>query len=77
MIFSKYINPGDKVFHADIPGAALVVVQSSGEQVSEEAKKEAAEFSAAHSKAWSRGLGTVDVYCVDPETRHYLEAALG
>jgi len=67
MIFSKYLKPGDKVFHADIPGAALVVIQSEGREVTEEAKREAAEFSAAKSKAWSRGFGTMDVYCVDPE----------
>lgn len=66
LIYSKYINPGDKVFHADIPGAALVVIQSDGREVSEEAKREASEFSAASSKAWGKGLGAIDVYCIDP-----------
>jgi len=67
LIYSKYIKAGDYVFHADIPGAALVVIQGDGRVVSDEAKREAAEFSAANSKAWSKGLGTIDVYGVEPE----------
>lgn len=66
MVYKKYCNPGDKAFHADIPGAALVVIQSGGKEVSAEAMKEAAEFSAAHSKAWNKNLGTIDVFMVDP-----------
>jgi predicted ribosome quality control (RQC) complex YloA/Tae2 family protein len=57
----------DIVFHADIPGAAFVVIKSEGHEIPEETKKEAAEFSAANSKAWSRGMGNVDVFSVSPE----------
>lgn len=67
MIYSKYLKPGDYVFHADIPGASLVVVQAEAREITKEVKREAAEFSAAHSKAWSKGLGTVDVFGVRPE----------
>jgi hypothetical protein len=45
----------------------LVVIQSDGREVSMEAKREAAEAAAAYSKAWSKGLGTVDVFGVGPE----------
>jgi hypothetical protein len=33
-------------------------------EVPDETRKEAAEFAAANSKAWSRGLGTIDIYSV-------------
>jgi predicted ribosome quality control (RQC) complex YloA/Tae2 family protein len=66
-IIKKYLLPEDLVFHADIPGAAFVVIKVEGKEVSNEAKKEAAEFAAANSKAWSRGLGTIDIFCVRPD----------
>lgn len=64
MIMKKHLDKGDLVFHADIQGASLVVVKAQGMEVPDETKREAAEFSAANSKAWSRGLGNVDVYYV-------------
>ncbi|MBL7160473.1 MAG: NFACT family protein [Candidatus Aenigmarchaeota archaeon] len=67
LVYSKYINPGDLAFHADIPGASLIVIQSVGREVTEEAKREAAEASASYSKAWSKGLGTIDIFAVRPE----------
>jgi hypothetical protein len=66
MIISKYMNPGDLVFHADMPGASFVVIQSKGREVSEEARKEAAELAAASSRAWSKGLDNVDIFCAGP-----------
>jgi predicted ribosome quality control (RQC) complex YloA/Tae2 family protein len=63
-IVRKYTESGDFVFHADIQGAAFTVIKSQGQQVSEQAKKEAAEFAAANSKAWAKGLGNIDVYSV-------------
>jgi len=61
-LLAKHAYSDDWVFHADIPGAGFVVIQGSGKDVPEQTKREAAEFAAANSKAWSRGLGTVDVY---------------
>lgn len=67
LLFSKHLKQGDLAFHADIPGAALVVIQASGRPITPEAKREAAEFAAAHSKAWPTGLGTVDVFAARPD----------
>ena len=68
MIFSKYIEPNDLVFHADVHGASLVVAKAGDkEEISDETKKEASEFAAAHCKAWSNNLSDVDVYCVKPD----------
>ncbi|MFH1294353.1 MAG: NFACT RNA binding domain-containing protein, partial [Candidatus Aenigmatarchaeota archaeon] len=67
LIYSKHMEPDDFVFHADIQGASLVVAKGQdGKKPSEIAIKEASEFSAAHSKAWSKGLTKVDVFCVGP-----------
>lgn len=62
MLLKKHAQDDDVVFHADIHGAAFVVIKTQGMEVPDETRKEAAEFAAANSKAWSRGLGTIDIY---------------
>jgi len=64
MLIKKHSQDDDVVFHADIHGAAFVVIKSQGMEVPDETRKEAAEFAAANSKAWSRGLGAIDIYSV-------------
>lgn len=64
VLLKRHTDPTDIVFHADIPGAAFVVIKSQGMEVTDVTKREAAEFSAANSKAWSRGLGTIDIFSV-------------
>ncbi len=67
MLIKKHTDPNDVVFHADIQGAAFVVTKSEGHEVPDETRKEAAEFASANSKAWSRGIGNVDIFSVSPE----------
>ncbi len=67
MLIKKYTGPSDLVFHSDIQGAPFVIIKSEGREITEDAKKEAVEFAAAYSKAWSLGLATVDVYAVRPD----------
>ncbi|MBU0899002.1 MAG: NFACT family protein [Nanoarchaeota archaeon] len=67
-IVKKRAEDNDLVFHADIVGAAFTVIKADGNQIPVETVKEAAEFAAAHSKAWARGLGTIDVFYV-PRTQ--------
>ncbi|RLJ08083.1 MAG: hypothetical protein DRP12_01260, partial [Candidatus Aenigmatarchaeota archaeon] len=62
-LIKKRVEPEDRVFHAHIHGAAWVVLKG----VTDIGRKEAAEFAAAYSKAWVKGLGTVDVFEVRPE----------
>ncbi len=72
MLIKKQTEPKELIFHADIPGAAFVVIKRIGEDLSpseleeipDDTKKEAAEFAAANSKAWGRGLGAVDIFSV-------------
>jgi predicted ribosome quality control (RQC) complex YloA/Tae2 family protein len=66
-LIKKYTEPSDLVFHSDIQGAPFVVIKSGESDISEYAKKEAAEFAAAYSKAWGSGLATIDVYAVRPD----------
>ena len=71
-LVKRHTDSTDIVFHADIPGAAFVVIKRINEDLSpadiekipDDTKKEAAEFSAANSKAWSKGLGAIDVFSV-------------
>ncbi|MCX6814909.1 MAG: NFACT family protein, partial [Candidatus Aenigmarchaeota archaeon] len=64
LLLKSHAEPDEWCFHADIKGAAFTVIKSGGEQPPEQTKKEAAEFAAANSKAWTRGLGTVTVFSV-------------
>ncbi len=65
ILIKKHTEPENLVFHADIPGAAFVVIKSKDSP--EQTKKEAAEFAAVNSKAWQNRFGVVDVYCVKPK----------
>ncbi len=65
MLLNKKADPDEPIFHADIQGAAFVLIKKDKKrEISDEARKEAAEFAAANSKAWSRGLGKIDIYSV-------------
>ncbi|MBN2102388.1 MAG: NFACT family protein [Candidatus Aenigmarchaeota archaeon] len=67
MLIKSHTQSDDFVLHSDIQGAAFAVIKSEGRKISDAAKKEAAVFAAVQSKAWSRGLGTVDVYGIMPK----------
>jgi predicted ribosome quality control (RQC) complex YloA/Tae2 family protein len=67
LLLKRHTDSQDIVFHADIPGAAFVAIKSQGLEVPDLTKREAAEFAAANSKAWSRGLGTIDIFSVPRE----------
>ena len=50
--------------HADIHGAPVVVIKTSGKEPGDEDILEAAVIAACYSKAWKSGAGYVDVYWV-------------
>ncbi|HLD57132.1 MAG TPA: ribosome rescue protein RqcH [archaeon] len=79
-IVKKHAEKDDFLLHADIHGAAFVLVKAKEgtKQIGKDllpsktpidgiAMKEAAEFSAANSKAWSKGIGAIDVSAFRPE----------
>jgi len=67
VLIKKHTEMSDLVFHSDIQGAPFVVIKAGDGEISDDSKKEAAEFAASYSKAWASGLATVDVYAVKPD----------
>ena len=65
-LMKKRTEDDEWIFHADIPGAAFVVIKKEKDRAEpgDETMKEAAEFAAANSKAWAKGMGNVDIFAV-------------
>lgn len=66
VLIKKHAERDDVVFHADIVGAPFVVIKTEGKEPSVQCLREAGEFSAAFSRGWREGFGSVDVYWVKP-----------
>ncbi len=64
LLLKSHADPEEWCLHADIKGAAFTVIKSGGKDPPEQTKKEAAEFAAANSKAWTKGMGSVHVFSV-------------
>ena len=78
-LVTKHADSNDLYFHADFDGAPSVILKQ-GEDASEKSKKEAAKAALIFSKSWKAGIGSDDVYSVDPsqvtknaESGEYLE----
>ncbi len=68
VIFSKYLEPQDIVFHTTFPGSPLVVIKNPEKRhVSQQTLNETADFVASYSQAWKDNWGIVDVFYVSPE----------
>lgn len=69
LVVKKYLRPGDRYAHADIHGAASVVVKKAEgqEEVPLRTLEEACQFAAIMSRAWSSGVGEASSYWVLPE----------
>ena len=72
-LIKKHTEDNDIVLHADIKGAPFVVIKQRQDKryrkddVTPQGVVEAGEFAASYSKAWQKGLGSVEVYWVKPE----------
>lgn len=67
LLIRKYLHKDDLVFHAEIQGAPFTVIRTEGKTVTPQTIKEAAQATAARSKAWSLNLTAVNVYWVNPD----------
>ncbi|MFB3888089.1 MAG: ribosome rescue protein RqcH [Candidatus Bathyarchaeia archaeon] len=67
ILIKKHTQPSDIVFHADITGSPFVVIKTESKTPAEPTLQQAAEFAAAHSRAWRENMGTADIYHVKPE----------
>ena len=58
----KYLGGGDTFVHADVHGAAVVIVKGATERMDE-----VVQFAASYSGAWKSGHASADVYAARPD----------
>ena len=67
ILFKKYLDPSDLVFHTNFPGSPLTIIKNpENREISEQTIKETADFVASYSRAWKETWGVVDVFCIKP-----------
>ena len=66
----RHLKDGDRYVHADLHGAASVVVKhpaAAGATVGEATLQEAGQFAVVFSKAWRAGLASASAFWVEPD----------
>lgn len=67
-VVKKYMRDNDIYAHADISGAASVVIRAENEQgVGEDSKVQGCHLSVLYSKAWNAKVGSAGAYWVLPD----------
>lgn len=66
IIIKKHLEKDDIIFHADMAGSPFFIVKN-GQKATEITLQEAAQATAAYSKAWKLGHTIADVFYVNPE----------
>jgi predicted ribosome quality control (RQC) complex YloA/Tae2 family protein len=69
-IVKRYLGERDRYVHADLHGAASVVVKhpvAGAPEMTEQTLREAGQFGLAFSKAWRAGRGSGDAFWVEAE----------
>ena len=64
-LLKKHLESDDLVFHAEVRGAAAVILKK-GKEAGEKSRHEAAQFAAVYSRAWKEGVATMTVYFIEP-----------
>ncbi|MHA1291157.1 MAG: ribosome rescue protein RqcH [Promethearchaeota archaeon] len=80
IIFKKYLDMNDLVFHTTFPGSPLTVIKNpDNKQIPKTTIQETASFVASYSRAWKETWGYVDIFYVNanqvsktPPTGEYL-----
>jgi len=67
IIVKKHVDPGDIIFHTEMSGSPFVIIKAEGKKIGADTMQEAADFTATYSKAWKMGLGTTEVFWVNPD----------
>lgn len=65
-LISRYLENGDRVYHADLFGSPFFILKG-GEGQSDEEVAQVAQATVAFSSAWKTGLGAADAYWVAPD----------
>ena len=67
IIFKKYLDPYDLVFHTNFPGSPLVIIKNPENKESPSTTvEETAVFVASFSRAWKENWGVVDTFYIHP-----------
>jgi predicted ribosome quality control (RQC) complex YloA/Tae2 family protein len=73
-LVKKYLERGDKFFHAQAHGGPVTILKATGPSESsrdvdipEQDKREAANFAVSYSSVWKNGKYAGDAYMVDPD----------
>ncbi len=69
VIFKKYSNPNDLVFHTNFAGSPLTILKNAenDKKIPDRTLSETADFVASYSRAWKETWGVVDVFYIMPE----------
>jgi predicted ribosome quality control (RQC) complex YloA/Tae2 family protein len=70
VVVRRHLKAGDRYLHADLQGAASVVVkrpQGSSAEIGEVTLREAAQWAVAYSKAWRAGLASASAFWAEPD----------
>ena len=67
VLIKKHASPDDIVFHTELAGSPFFIVKTEGKKPGEATMQEAAQATAAFSRAWKLGFNTADVFHVKPE----------
>ncbi len=81
ILFKKYIDRSDLVFHTNFPGSPLTIIKNQeNKKIPQTTIKETADFVASYSRAWKENWGIVDVFNVksnqiskNPPSGEYLQ----
>jgi len=65
-LVKKQMKDNDLFFHADIQGAAATILVD-GQKAGAEDREDTARLAAVFSKAWQKGVGSINVYSAKPE----------
>ncbi|NHJ46637.1 MAG: fibronectin-binding domain-containing protein [Asgard group archaeon] len=63
-LVKKYLEKDDLFLHADVHGAAVVIIKADGKEIPQTTIDEAASFSVIYSKAWKDRLSSQDTFWV-------------
>ena len=74
-LVKKYLEPGDRFFHAQAHGGPVTVLKATGPseaadpdiEIPDRSLEEAAQFAVAYSSVWKDGRFAGDAYMVDPD----------
>ncbi len=70
IVVRRNLKDGDRYVHADLHGAASVIVKHpapGAPEITEQTLREAAQWAVVYSKAWRAGLASASAFWVEPE----------